>query len=311
MRQHSSLSGGIDIVTIYGPTASGKTAIACELARMLGAVVFSGDSRQVYRGMDIGTGKDLSEYDLEGYQVPYRMIDVAEAGEHYQLHRYVTDFYKAYDALPPETPKILCGGTGLYITALLGGYAMPKVASDTALRAELEELSLEELQKRLEELGGELNTSDSQNRRRLVRAIEIAEAGEDVGVDQRDPLRGPIFCVDVSREVRRERISRRLRTRLEEGMIEEVETLLLRVPAEVLIGYGLEYRYVTEYLQGWLTREEMYESLERAIHQFAKRQMTWVRGMERKGFEITYVEPRQSPRETAEWMYAYIFNNYQ
>lgn len=304
------MPSGIDIITIYGPTASGKTSIAVQLAEMLGAVLFSGDSRQVYRGMDIGTGKDLSEYQVGEYTVPYRMIDVAEAGEQYNLHRYMRDFYKAFDELPTEMPKILCGGTGLYMTAVLGGYRMPKVPIDEELRANLDALSLEELQSKLVEAGGGLEHVDIHNPRRLVRAIEVALAGE-VDVEARAPLRGPIFCVDVSREVRRERISKRLRARLEAGMIEEVEKLLETVDSEALIRYGLEYKFVTLYLQGKLSYEEMYLGLETAIHQFAKRQMTWARGMERNGFEIEYISPLGTPRETAEVMKELIFNKYQ
>lgn len=301
---------GIDIITIYGPTASGKTSIAVQLAEMLGAALFSGDSRQVYRGMDIGTGKDLSEYQVGGYSVPYRMIDVAEAGEQYNLHRYMGDFYKAFDALPQETPKILCGGTGLYMTAVLGGYKMPKAPIDHKLRAELDALSVEELQARLLAAGGSLEGIDCHNSRRLVRAIELALAGE-VEVEKRAPLRGPIFCVDVSREVRRERISRRLSARLEEGMIDEVRGLLEQVEPDALIRYGLEYKFVTLYLLDKLSYEEMHRGLETAIHQFAKRQMTWARGMERNGFEIEYISPLATPRETAEAMKESIFNKYQ
>lgn len=301
---------GIDIITIYGPTASGKTSIAVQLAEMLGAVLFSGDSRQVYRGMDIGTGKDLSEYQVGGYSVPYRMIDVAEAGEQYNLHRYMGDFYKAFDALPQETPKILCGGTGLYITAVLGGYKMPKAPIDHKLRAELDALSVEGLQARLLAAGGSLEGIDCHNSRRLVRAIELALAGE-VEVEERAPLRGPIFCVDVSREVRRERISRRLLARLEKGMIDEVRGLLEQVEPDALIRYGLEYKFVTLYLLDKLSYEEMHRGLETAIHQFAKRQMTWARGMERNGFEIEYISPLATPRETAEAMKELIFNKYQ
>ena len=256
--------------------------------------------------MDIGTGKDLSEYQVGYFTVPYRMIDVAEAGEQYNLHRYIRDFYRAYYELPQETPKILCGGTGLYMTAVLGGYKMPKVPIDDGLRAELDALSLEELRARLVEAGGKLEGVDICNSRRLVRAIEVALAGE-VDVEERAPLRGPIFCVDVSREIRRERISKRLTARLEEGMIEEVQRLLETVDADTLIRYGLEYKFVTLYLQGKLGYEEMRQGLETAIHQFAKRQMTWVRGMERNGFEIQYISPLATPRETAEAMKELIF----
>ncbi|MDO5017529.1 MAG: tRNA (adenosine(37)-N6)-dimethylallyltransferase MiaA [Porphyromonas sp.] len=304
---------GIDLITIYGPTATGKTAVAVALAKKTGAVILSGDSRQVYRGMDIGTGKDLSEYNTPEGAVPYRLIDIADAGERYNLHRYVEDFFEAYEALPPETPKILCGGTGLYMTAVIGGYDMPRVPEDPSLRRELERLSTEELQERLAKMGGDLSAIDIHNPRRLVRAIELmtAERAGTVTPVRRAPLRGPIFCLDVDREVRRARISKRLEARLREGMVEEVEGLMQKVDPEVLIGYGLEYRFVTEYLLGHLTYDEMHDRLEIAIHQFAKRQMTWARGMERKGFKIQYIHPHAAPEETAEAMYDYIINNYQ
>lgn len=313
-----ALPEGVDIVTIYGPTACGKTAVACQLAEMLGGVVLSADSRQVYRGMDIGTGKDLAEYRLaDGYEVPYRLIDVAEAGERYDLHRYLQDFDKAYDELPKEQPKILCGGTGLYISALYGGYRLSEVPPNKALRAELEQLSVEELMERLKTLGGaemleseELDGGEGVNPRRLVRAIELREAGATLPASDsstRKPLRGPIFCLDPSRELRRARISARLEARLKSGLVEEVEGLLARVPKEVLLGYGLEYRYVTEYLLGERNWEEMHRGLEVAIHQFAKRQMTWARGLERRGFELIYLTPSEEPRETAEAMFASIF----
>lgn len=300
---------GIDIITIYGPTASGKTAIAVQLAKILGGVVFSGDSRQVYRGMDIGTGKDLAEYQVGDFSVPYRLIDVADAGERYNLHRYLEDFFEVYDALPSDTPKILCGGTGLYMTAALGGYDMPMAPVDDLLREELDALPLKKLQEKYLAIGGKPERIDMQNSRRLIRAIEIAMAG-DVETVKREPLRGPIFCVDVSREVRRSRISSRLRARLEEGMIDEVRTLLTHVAPEALIRYGLEYRFVTEYIQGKLSYDDMVRGLEIAIHQFAKRQMTWVRGMERNGFEIEYITPKTTPLETAEVMKERIFNKY-
>lgn len=307
-----ALPEGVDIVTIYGPTACGKTAVACRLAEMLGGVVLSADSRQVYRGMDIGTGKDLGEYRLsDGYEVPYRLIDIAEAGERYDLHRYLQDFYDAYYELPMEQPKILCGGTGLYISALLDGYQLSDVPPNMELRAELEQLSLEELRARLLSLGGVAGEcGEGSNPRRLVRAIELKESDSVLttsGSDTHKGLRGPIFCLAPSREVRRARISSRLRARLEAGLVEEVEGLLARVPKEVLLGYGLEYRYVTEYLLGERTWEEMQQGLEVAIHQFAKRQMTWARGMERRGFDLTYIAPLEDPMETAEVMMASIF----
>ncbi len=289
----------MDIITIYGPTASGKTAVGVQLAEMLGAVIFSGDSRQVYKGMDIGTGKDLEEYRVDEVSIPYRMIDIAEAGEEYNLHRYMEDFYRAYDELPTETPKILCGGTGLYMTAILGGYQLTNVGENKSLRATLEELSLDDLQRAFVAEGGNLSRVDRDNRRRLIRAIEVARA-KNVGYEHHRPLHGPIFCIDISRELRRIRISERLSKRLASGMVDEVKALLKAVPAEQLLRYGLEYKYVTEYALGHLSYDEMYHKLETAIHQFAKRQMTWVRGMERRGFTVNYIQPSGSPRETAE-----------
>lgn len=313
-----ALPEGVDIVTIYGPTACGKTAVACQLAEMLGGVVLSADSRQVYRGMDIGTGKDLAEYRLaDGYEVPYRLIDVAEAGERYDLYRYLQDFDQAYEELPKEQPKILCGGTGLYISALCGGYRLSEVPPNKTLRAELEQLSVAELRERLKALGGaemleseEPDGGEGLNPRRLVRAIELREAGVALPtseVTSRKAMQGPIFCIAPSREVRRARISARLEARLKSGLVEEVEELLSRVSKEMLLGYGLEYRYVTEYLLGERNWEEMHRGLEVAIHQFAKRQMTWARGMERRGFELIYLTPAEDPRETAEVMMESIF----
>ena len=292
----------IDIITLVGPTASGKTPVAAHLTNLLGGVLFGADSRQVYRGMDIGTGKDLEDFIINGTQIPYRMIDVCEAGERYNLHRYLEDFHEAYSALPAETPKILCGGTGLYVEAALKGYKMPDVPENLPLRAELETLTLEQLQEKYAQYQSLVEVSDLENRRRITRAIEVGDYFQKHGeqYEERAPLRGPIFCIDVNREVRRSRITKRLRKRLEEGMIEEVEGLLQHLEPEQLIYYGLEYRYVTEYVIGKLTREEMEEQLEIAIHQFAKRQMTWWRGMERRGFELQYIKPLGSPKATAE-----------
>lgn len=292
----------MDLITIYGPTASGKTSIAVHLADLLDGVIISGDSRQVYRGMDIGTGKDLEEYTIEGRKIPYFLIDIAEPGERYNMHRYMEDFDEVISHLAPNTPKILCGGTGLYMTAVLGGYQVPDVPEDLELREVLSSLSVDELQDRLSRAGGTLNDSDKLNPRRLIRAIEIAEYFAKNGEKyvQRQPLQGPIFCIDISREVRRDRISSRLERRLQEGMIDEVRGLLEKVTADQLRYYGLEYRFVTDYVTERLGYEEMKEQLEIAIHQFAKRQMTWVRGMERRGFEIQYIKPLSTPRATAE-----------
>lgn len=292
----------IEIITLVGPTASGKTPVAAHLTEMLGGVLFGADSRQVYRGMDIGTGKDLEDFNINGKVIPYRLIDICAAGERYNLHRYLEDFHEAYTALPKSTPKILCGGTGLYVEAVLKGYRMPDVPENLILREELNHLTLSQLQERCRSYGTESEPADPENSRRLIRAIEVAEFFKKHGpkYEDRAPLKGPIFCIDVDREVRRERISSRLKKRLDEGMIEEVERLLTTLTPEQLIYYGLEYRYVTEYVIGKITREEMERDLEIAIHQFAKRQMTWWRGMERRGFELRYIQPLATPRETAE-----------
>lgn len=291
-----------DLLTIIGPTATGKTAIAAHLAHLMGGVVLSGDSRQVYRGMDIGTGKDLEDYVVDGDPVPYYLIDIVDAGEHYSLYQYLEDFDAIWASLPESTPRILCGGTGLYMEAAIRGYRLPDVPVDERLRAELEALSTEGLRERASDLGILDLLKDPENRRRIIRGIEVAEYFRLHGPHyiDRPPLEGPIYAIDVSRETRRDRISERLDRRLEEGMIREVEGLLEHLRPEQLTYYGLEYRYVTEYVTGVLSYREMRDRLETAIHQFAKRQMTWIRGMERRGLEITWIEPLEEPRETAE-----------
>ena len=294
----------LDIITIIGPTASGKTAIATRLSHLLGwSPIFSGDSRQVYRGMDIGTGKDLSEYVVAGEKIPYYLIDVAEPGERYNLKRYLDDAHSSLRSLPKGGPvPILCGGSGLYIEALIKGYELRDEKQDEGSRQTLERLSLRELQKICqEEKGpGDSDLKDPLNPRRLIRAIE-QKRQESAPLITYPPLDGPVFCTDVSRETRRERITRRLHDRLEHGMIEEVAGLIKKVgSADPFLSYGLEYRFVTEYLQGKLTRGEMEKQLETAIHRFAKRQMTWIRGMEKRGIEVTYITPRDTPEETAE-----------
>lgn len=291
-------------ITIMGPTASGKTTVAAHLAFLLGGVVLSGDSRQVYRGMDIGTGKDLDDYMVNGLSVPYYLIDICDPGEKYNIHRFKQDFYKVYDALPEETPKIFCGGSGLYMESILGGYHLPEVPENPELRARLEELDMEELKEILESYGPLHNSTDLDTKKRAIRAIEIAEYRklnpDSVGVAPRKPDKGPIYVLNVDREVRRQRITDRLADRLENGMVEEVQGLLDKgVSPEDLIYYGLEYKYITEYLLGQYDFEEMKRRLEIAIHQFGKRQMTWLRGMERRGFKLTYIEPQETPQLTA------------
>ena len=291
-----------ELLTIIGPTASGKTPVAAHLAHRVGGVVLSGDSRQVYRGMDLGTGKDLEDYVVDGDPIPYYLIDIAEAGDHYSLYQYLEDFDRVWQSLPEATPRILCGGSGLYVEAALRGYHLPDVPRDESLREELGLLSLNALRERAEQLGALEELKDPENRRRMERAIEVALYFHDHGERylDRPPLEGPIYCLDISRETRRGRISERLRKRLREGMVEEVEGLLKQLRPEQLTYYGLEYRYVTDYVTGKLTYDEMEQRLEVAIHQFAKRQMTWIRGMERRGLTITRITPEETPAATAD-----------
>ena len=291
-----------ELLTIIGPTASGKTPVAAHLAHRVGGVVLSGDSRQVYRGMDLGTGKDLEDYVVDGDPIPYYLIDIAEAGDHYSLYQYLEDFDLVWQSLPEATPRILCGGSGLYVEAALRGYHLPDVPRDESLREELGLLSLNALRERAEQLGALEELKDPENRRRMERAIEVALYFHDHGERylNRPPLEGPIYCLDISRETRRGRISKRLRKRLREGMVEEVEGLLKHLRPEQLTYYGLEYRYVTDYVTGKLTYDEMEQLLEVAIHQFAKRQMTWIRGMERRGLTITRITPEETPAATAD-----------
>ena len=252
--------------------------------------------------MDLGTGKDLEDYVVDGDPVPYYLIDIAEAGDHYSLYQYLEDFDRVWQSLPEETPRILCGGSGLYVEAALRGYHLPDVPRDESLREELGRLSLDALRERAEQLGALEELKDPENRRRMERAIEVALYFRDHGERylDRPPLEGPIYCLDISRETRRGRISERLRKRLREGMVEEVEGLLKHLRPEQLTYYGLEYRYVTDYVTGKLTYDEMEQRLEVAIHQFAKRQMTWIRGMERRGLTITRITPAESPAATAD-----------
>lgn len=287
------------MITILGPTASGKTTLAVALSAKIGAEIISADSRQVYKRMDIGTGKDLDDYTINGVKVPYHLIDIAEPGTKYNLFRYQQDFKTVYDDLIKRgvTP-VLCGGTGLYIEAVLKGYALSSVPQNTMLREQLAGKSLSELSSRLEELKYKTGTnmhnrSDVDTVQRAIRAIEIETYNLEHPIQERmmSPIDSLIVGVSIGREQRRERITARLRQRLDErGMVDEIKALLDNgIDAEDLIYYGLEYKFVTEYLIGIITYEEMFRGLEIAIHQFAKRQMTWFRGMERRGFTIHWI----------------------
>ncbi len=283
------------LITILGPTASGKTTLAAHLAARLGdAEIISADSRQVYRGMDIGTGKDLADYKVGGKEIPFHLIDICEAGEKYNLFRYQQDFHKAYDdILSRHCQPILCGGTGLYIESVLKGYKMEAVPENPELRDRLKDLSLAELKEILEQYKTLHNVTDLDTPKRAIRAIEIQTYYREHGTLEREfpSIDSLIIGVDIDRDLRRQRISERLRHRLEqEDMVGEVRRLLERVPADDLLYYGLEYKYLTLYVLGRLSYDEMVSQLETSIHQFAKRQMTWFRGMERRGFRIHWIQ---------------------
>jgi tRNA dimethylallyltransferase len=283
------------MLTILGPTATGKTTVAAHFAARVGGEVISGDSRQVYCGMDIGTGKDLSEYTVGNVHVPYHLIDIVAAGSKYNVYEYCRDFRNAYaDISSRGKCAVLCGGSGLYIDAAVSGYALPQVNEDPALREALEQQTTTQLVDTLQVMNPDHNI-DIQNRRRLIRAIEVATHEKMNAAAQETPPSAPPDNVYVGihyeRAARRRRITERLQQRLAGGMIEEVQRLMTEgVSAQMLYYYGLEYRYVAEYLAGKLARDEMVDRLNIAIHQFAKRQMTWFRGMERRGAVIHWID---------------------
>ena len=287
------------LLTILGPTASGKTDLAAHVALKTGGEIISADSRQVYRGMDIGTGKDLDDYVVDGKQIPYHLIDIREAGTKYNLFQYQEDFLKAYtDIQRRGAQPILCGGTGLYIESVLKGYHLSPVPQNPELRKGLEGKSLEELTAMLENLKRKArsnmhNTTDVDSCQRAIRAIEIETYNLEHPTDNRDfpAIDSVIVGVAIDRDARRAKITDRLKRRLAGGMVEEIRGILDKgVKADDLIYYGLEYKYVTEYVIGKRTYEEMFRQLEVAIHQFAKRQMTWFRGMERRGATIHWID---------------------
>ncbi len=284
-----------DLVSIVGPTACGKTSLAVELALSIpGAEIISADSRQVYRGMDIGTGKDIAEYTRGGVTVPSHLLDIVDAGEKYNLFEYQRDFLVAYEDIKKRGAyPVMCGGSGLYVESVLKGYRLLPVPENPPLRAELEEKSLEELTALLATYKQLHNNTDTDNKKRAIRAIEIEEYYRNCPVEERyfPQIKALTIGVQVDREVRRERISRRLRERLACGMVDEVRGLLdSGLQPDQLIYYGLEYKYLTLYLTGAMGYDEMVSGLEIAIHQFAKRQMTWFRGMEKRGVQIHWVD---------------------
>lgn len=288
------------MITILGPTASGKTSLAAALAADIDAEIISADSRQVYRCMDIGTGKDLEDYNVNNKHINYHLIDIVEPGTKYNLFEYQQDFFDAYnDVVSRKKIPILCGGSGLYIEAVLNGYNLVAVPENRILRDTLESKSLDELTEILLQLKKENgsnmhNSTDVDNKKRAIRAIEIEtyyKINSQVKECHYPKIKSTIFGIDIGREERRRRISERLKQRLNSGMIEEVKMLLEKgITPQDLIYYGLEYKFVTKYIIGEISYEEMFRSLEIAIHQFAKRQMTWFRGMERRGFIINWID---------------------
>lgn len=287
-----------ELITIIGPTASGKTSLACQLAYELGTEIISGDSRQVYQGMDIGTGKDLEDYIVNGDRIKYHLIDILPAGAKYNIYEYQHDFHEVFSRLRAESKvPILCGGSGLYVESVLRGYSLVNVPRNNELREKLELLPLQELSDVLSSYAPLHNTTDIEEKRRTIRAIEIEEYKKQhpLEINEFPPLRSLNIGVNIDRELRRNKISSRLKSRLDEGMIDEVQTLLdSGIIADDLIYYGLEYKFVTLYLLGKLSKIDMTQQLEIAIHQFAKRQMTWFRGMEKRGLKIHWVEAEQS-----------------
>lgn len=310
------------MITILGPTASGKTSLAAALAAQIdtldasiwggstkGAEIISADSRQVYRGMDIGTGKDLEDYTVEGKLIPYHLIDICDAGTKYNLFQYQQDFYDAYqDITHRGVLPILCGGTGLYIESVLKGYHLSPVPQNPALRSSLEGKTLEELTEMLMDLkaknGSHMhNRTDVDTAQRAIRAIEIETYNLEHPMPERElpAVDSLVIGVSIDRDARRDKITHRLKQRLENGMVEEIKGLLDRgIPAENLLYYGLEYKFITEYVIGKTSYEEMLRGLEIAIHQFAKRQMTWFRGMERRGFTIHWIDALQPMEQKVE-----------
>ena len=283
-----------DLITILGPTASGKTPFAAALAHELNTEIISADSRQIYRGMDLGTGKDLADYTVDGHPIPYHLIDIADPGYKYNVFEYQRDFLISYESIKQKgCLPVLCGGTGMYLESVLKGYKLMPVPENPELRARLANHSLEELTEILEQYKTLHNSTDVDTVKRAIRAIEIEEYYAVHPVPEREfpKLNSLIIGVDIDRELRREKITRRLKQRLDEGMVDEVRTILATgVKPEDLIYYGLEYKFLTLYIIGELSFEEMVSQLEIAIHQFAKRQMTWFRGMERRGCEIHWID---------------------
>lgn len=299
-----------DMLTILGPTAGGKTSLAARMTYILDGEIISADSRQVYRGMDLGTGKDLDDYIVEGKQIPYHLIDIVDAGYKYNVYEYQKDFLKVYSEIQKRKKfPVFCGGSGMYLDAVLKGYKLIPVPANEQLRNELENKSTEELITILKSFKKIHNTSDTDSRKRVIRAIEIETFyDESKDIDDYFPkINSLLIGVKFDRDSRRRRISERLKQRLDEGMIDEVKRIMdSGISPENLIYYGLEYKYITQHVIGEITFDEMFKQLETAIHQFAKRQMTWFRGMERKGLKIHWLDGYTSMKEKTDRVLALL-----
>lgn len=284
-----------DLIVILGCTATGKTNVAVNLASQINGEVISADSRQVYKGMDVGTGKDLSEFTIDGKEIPHHLIDIVEAGSEYNVYQYQKDFLTAYDSIQKRgNQAILCGGTGMYLEAVLKGYRLLDVPEDATLRKRLADKSDKELVVELLNYKDLHNTTDSIERERIIRAIEVSiykKANEDL-INDYPKINTQIYGINFERGILKKRITERLKNRLKnEGMIEEVEGLIAAgVSPNRLKFYGLEYKLITQFLLGEIDRKEMFNKLNIAIHQFSKRQATWFRKMERNGFEINWID---------------------
>lgn len=292
------------MITILGPTASGKTHLAVHLANELDAQIISADSRQVYQGMDIGTGKDLNEYEINGKKIPYHLIDILPAGAEYNVFRFQEDFLQLYKQLSSEK-MILCGGTGLYLDAVLKAYHLIEVPIDPIFHQKNEEKSTETLIIALENIKKTHNTTDFQNKKRLIRALEIAIFEEENKNLKNDfpIIENTVFGISIERSILKKRINKRLNERLNTGMIEEVEYLMTQgITLEKLLYYGLEYKFIGQYLQKELTYEEMHNLLQIGIHQYSKKQMTWFRRMEKQGIKIHWIDGLLPTNEKIEFI---------
>jgi tRNA dimethylallyltransferase len=299
-----------ELITVLGPTASGKTSFAAALAKHLDTEIISADSRQVYRRMDIGTGKDLDDYRVDGVTIPYHLIDICDPGTKYNLFEYQHDFFRVFRQIKEKGKlPVLCGGTGLYIESVLKGYRLLDVPQNPALRKSLKNKSLSELETILASYKTLHNKTDIDSPQRAIRAIEIETYYQQCAPEKNDykPIRSLLIGIHIDRELRRKRISARLHSRLENGMVDEVRRLLdSGIPPDDLIYYGLEYKFLTQYLTGQLTYDEMVAQLEIAIHQFAKRQMTWFRGMERRGCTIHWIDATLPTKEKIKQTLAFL-----